>query len=300
MCRSKEDKMDLEQRLAEGLLLLDGAMGTELMKLGMDSGQAGELWNREQPDKIASVHQMYLEAGSEAILTNTFGANRIKLAMLGLDDRAAELNKAGASVARQAAGDSALVFGDMGPTGSLPPSLGGEPASKMEDAFMEQAEALAEEGIDAFMIETMVSAEECEIAVTACEKVGGLPIIASMSFETKTDKGYRTVMGETAGSYRRLEDAGASFVGSNCGSLDAAEMADLVREIGDAVKLAIVAQPNAGKPVLSGGRVTYPYPPADMQAGVESLIKAGTVILGGCCGTTPDHIDMMRNIRLRN
>lgn len=282
--------MDLISRLQEGVLLLDGAMGTELFRLGLSG--AGELWNLEHPSEVASVHRAYIEAGSEALITNTFGANRIKLKMTGLADRTVDLNRAGVKLARDAA-DGRFVFGDIGPTGSLPPSLEGESKDKMTDAFKEQAETLAEGGVDAFIIETMVSAEECEIALRACEKIGGLPIMALMSFEGPSKKEFRTVMGDRVDCFRRLCDSGASVVGSNCGALDAGGMADLVPEIISAVDLPVIAQPNAGKPVLSGGNVTYPYSPADMLPGVEALIGTGVNIVGGCCGTTADHIRMM-------
>lgn len=282
--------MDLMSRLQEGVLLLDGAMGTELFRLGLSG--AGELWNLEQASDVESVHRAYVEAGSEAVITNTFGANRIKLKMTGLADRTVELNKAGARLALDAA-DGRFVFGDIGPTGSLPPSLGGESKNKMTDTFKEQAETLAETGVDAFIIETMVSAEECEIAVRACERIGGLPIMALMSFEEPVNDNFRTVMGDGIDDFNRMTDSGASVVGSNCGTLDAGEMADLVSRIISAVDVPVIAQPNAGKPVLSGDNVTYPYAPAEMLPGMEALIRSGVSIVGGCCGTTPDHIQMM-------
>ena len=282
--------MDLMTRLQDGVLLLDGGFGTELIRLGLSGG--GELWNLEHPSEVASVHRAYVEAGSQAIITNTFGANRIKLKMIGLADRAVDLNKAGANLARDAS-DGRFVFGDIGPTGSLPPSLGGESEDKMIDAFKEQAEALAESGVDAFIIETMISAEECEIAVRACEKIGGLPIIALMSFEEPANDKFRTVMGDGVDSFRRMVDSGASVVGSNCGALDAGEMADLVPRIVSMVEAPVVIESNAGKPVLSGENVTYPYSPKEMLGGVETLLQAGVSMLGGCCGTTPDHIQMM-------
>ena len=182
---------------------------------------------------------------------------------------------------------------DIRPTGSLPPSLGGESKDKMTDAFKEQAETLAEGGVDAFIIETMISAEECEIALSACEKIGGLPIMALMSFEEPSSDKFRTVMGDGADCFRRMIDSGASVVGTNCGALDAGEMADLVSRIISVVDLPIIAQPNAGKPVLSDGNVTYPYSPEEMLPGVEALIRTGVKIIGGCCGTTPDHIHMI-------
>ncbi len=285
--------MDLMSRLQEGVLLLDGAMGTELFRLGL--GGAGESWNLEHPSEVASVHKAYIEAGAEAVITNTFGANRIKLKMTGLADRAVDLNKAGAKLARDVA-DGRFVFGDIGPTGSLPPSLEGESEDKMIDAFKEQAETLAENGVDAFIIETMISAEECEIAVRACEKIGGLPIMALMSFEGSVNGKFRTVMGDGADCFRRLCDSGASIVGSNCGALDAGEMADLMPEIIAAAGLPVIAQPNAGKPVLSDGNVTYPYSTTEMLPGVEALIRANVNIVGGCCGTTPDHIRMISDV----
>lgn len=277
--------MDLMTRLEEGILLLDGAMGTELIRLGLD----------EQPSNVESVHRAYVEAGAEALITNTFGANRVRLKMKGLADKTVELNRDGAKIARGVS-DRCFVFGDIGPTGSLPPSLGGESKDTVSDAFKEQAEVLAEEGVDAFIIETMVSAEECGIALRACEKIGGLPIIALISFEESAKGRFKTVMGDGVECFKRLRDSGASVVGTNCGGLDAGEMADLVLEIISAAQIPVIAQPNAGKPVLSGGNVTYPHPPAEMGPGVEALIGAGIRILGGCCGTTPDHIRMMKEL----
>lgn len=282
--------MDLITRLQDGVLLLDGAMGTELIRLGLSGG--GELWNLEHPSEVASVHHAYVKAGSEAIITNTLGANRIRLKMIGLADKIVDLNRSGANLAHDAA-DGRFVFGNIGPTSSLPPSLGGESEDKIIDAFKEQADALAESGVDAFIIETMISAEECEIAVRACEKIGGLPIIALMSFEEPVNDKFRTVMGDGVDCFRRMVDSGASVVGSNCGALDAGGMADLMPQIISAVKAPVIVEANAGKPVLSGENITYPYSPTEMLAGVETLLQAGVSILGGCCGTTPDHIQMM-------
>lgn len=285
--------MDLTRRLNEGLLLLDGAMGTEMMRLGV--AEAGDLCNIKQASIIQSIHQSYVEAGSEAVLTNTFGANRIKLNMSGLASRTVEINKAGAKLAREVCDGRCFVFGDIGPTGSLPPSLGGESASALDDAFREQAETLAGENVDAFVVETMISAEECEIAVRACEKVGGIMIMALMSFDEPAQKGnFRTVMGDGIDSFKRFRDAGVSVVGTNCGSLDAEGMVDLATELKSVAELPVVIQPNAGKPVLSRGKVSYPYSPSEMLSGVRALIGTGVNILGGCCGTTPDHIRMMK------
>jgi 5-methyltetrahydrofolate--homocysteine methyltransferase len=286
--------MKLLSSIEKGVVLLDGAMGTELVRRGLADGTPSELWNLDHPSEVQSVHQAYAEAGSDAILTNSFGANRTKLAASGNDNRIVQINKTAVKLAREAAGGRCLVFGDIGPTGQLPPSLSGVDRSDFADVFMEQAELLAEEEVDALIIETMISAEECALAVEACAELGGLPVIACMSFDVSRQGDFRTVMGDGPGCFARIRDLGASAAGANCGTLDALEMAALIGEIKRIAGLPVAAEPNAGKPVLSGGRTTFPHSPKDMKAGVKALLDSGVRILGGCCGTTPDHIHMMR------
>ncbi len=290
--------MDFKTALREkGILLLDGAMGTRLMALGLPAGTPPEAWNVENPDAVARVHREYVDAGADIVLTNTFGANRLKMKASGMEEKTLTVVREAVRIAK-GIGEGVIVLGDIGPTGQLPPSLGGK-RWEMEDAFREQAEILAEEGVDGWIVETMMSAEECEIAVSACRKVGDLPLVAMLSFDSYGDGVFHTMMGDDQDAFGRLTDAGADMIGTNCGSLDAGELCGLVEFLKSSKRfegIPVVVEPNAGKPVLEGGRTVYPYPPEAMEEGIRCLVDAGVDVLGGCCGTTPDHIALMKEV----
>lgn len=287
-------RMALNKRLTQGALFLDGAMGTQLIAAGAPTGGCGDELNVTHPKIVQSVHQRYLDAGCEAILTNSFGANPISLARHGLQDKTEQINRAAAAIARQAAGDGRYVLGDIGPCGEFLEPLGTLSETALREAFCRQAAALADGGVDGFIIETMAALEEVEVAVQAIQKVAaGLPVFVSMAFDPAGESA-RTMMGVSpAQMVARLAGAGVSAVGFNCGTLDMAGYARLAEAFVAAAKpagLLVLAEPNAGKPDLVDGKAVYTLPPAEFAAALADIATIGARILGGCCGTTPAHL----------
>jgi len=273
---------------ARGVTVTDGAWGTELDSLGCPPGFCRERWNVERPELVREVADRYVTAGSQVILTNTFMGNRVILANHGLADRAAELSRAGAEISRQAAGDDVRVFGSMGPSGKIVMMEEIDPR-ELADAFGEQAEALAEGGVDAILCESSTELSEILIAVRAAKDRTDLPVIASMVFDSGSDRCF-TSMGdsvETAAS--ELAEAGADVVGMNCGVGIAEAIAPLTR-LRASTDLPIWVKPNAGLPELIKGNVVYKETPKEFAAHVPDLLEIGVDFIGGCCGTTPDHI----------
>jgi 5-methyltetrahydrofolate--homocysteine methyltransferase len=278
------------------VLLADGGMGTSLFQLGLVSGDNPELWNVEQPEKVASVHRGFVEAGSDIILTNTFGGNRYRLMLHRHEDRVAELNRAGARLAREvadAAGRPVLVGGSMGPTGEIFQPVGTLAAADGEAAFAEQAEALAEGGVDMLWIETISAAEELAAALRGAARTG-LPIVSTMSFDTNG----RTMMGLTPEAALDLAHAmpvRPIAFGANCGI----GPADLVATVlGFATRAEpdelLIAKGNCGIPVFQDGHIHYSGTPEIMGAYARLARDAGARIVGGCCGTGPEHLRAMR------
>jgi 5-methyltetrahydrofolate--homocysteine methyltransferase len=201
-----------------------------------------------------------------------------------------DVNKAGAELASQAAGKDRFVLGDIGSTGQLLEPYGTYKESQFYDGFKEQAEVLAEFGADALLIETVFDLREAMCAVRACKENCSLPVIASVTFKTE-EKGGRTMMGDSAEQCARsLADVGADAIGANCGDLDPSQMAVVVAHLSSATELAVLAQPNAGKPKLIGVKTVFDMSPASFAAGISECVRAGACIVGGCCGTTPEHI----------
>jgi 5-methyltetrahydrofolate--homocysteine methyltransferase len=267
-------------------------MGTMLMAAGLAPGEAPERWLVARPDVVAGVHRAYVAAGCDAVLTCTFGASSAKLEAAGLAGRAGELNRVAADLARGAAGDRVLVLGDIGPTGLQMPPVGGASPAEVEAALAEQVEALAAAGVDALLVETMYDLREALAAVAAARR-SGLPVLASMTFEARR-RGHFTIMGDPlVASVSALADAGAFAVGCNC-SVTASVMAGMVREARAAVALPLLAQPNAGQPRVAASGVTYDATPEAFAAEVLGLVEAGAGLVGGCCGTTPEHIRAAR------
>lgn len=276
-----------QQALAEKkILIADGATGTMLQRAGLPIGAAPERWVLENPAAVQELHQKYLEAGADLILTTTFGGTRIRLARENLGDQVSEINRRAAKLARAAAGEKALVAGDMGPTGQLLAPYGTLTAEEAEAAFAEQAQALVEGGVDLILIETMGSLEEIKAALAAVRKVTEVPVLASMSFDTRG----RTMMGvkpETAA----LELATlADGIGANCGRT-LTETLDAVQKMHAAAPQALLlAKPNAGLPHIEGGQAVYDVAPEVMGEYALKFIDSGVRIIGGCCGSTPEHI----------
>lgn len=272
------------------LLPSDGAWGTELMKLGGASTELKDLWNVSAPDKVRQVASAYVDAGARIILTNTFSSNAVMLARHGVAGRSAELSRAGATISRAAAGERALVFGSIGPTGRLV-SLKQITAAEAETAFAEQAAALAAGGADAIVIETMADLAEAQAALRASLAACDLPVGLSFSFDAGKEKN-RTMMGVTpAQAWKAARDGGASFVGANCGvGIDA--YVKIARELAACgSELPLWIKGNAGRPELAAdGSVHYRAGPDVFSAAVPELVAAGVRFIGGCCGSTPAHV----------
>ena len=280
----------LEQK---DVIVADGAMGTSLFTLGLGKGDNGAAWNVERPEAVKSVHQGFVDAGSDILLTNTFGANRIRLALHHLEDRARELNIAGARIAREVAdgaGRAVVVAGDIGPIGDVLEPLGTRSVDEAEHAFYEQAQALKEGGVDIAWIETMFADDELDAAVRAVHRAG-LDYVATMTF----DSGGRTMMGvrpEDAMRRSRTFQWQPVAFGANCGVGPAQLMDSVIGLVRGADQQAIVvAKSNCGIPVLDDEmRVGYNGTPEVLATYACMARDAGARIIGGCCGTTPAHI----------
>jgi 5-methyltetrahydrofolate--homocysteine methyltransferase len=272
----------------ERVVLLDGGLGSMLIAAGLAAGRAPEWWNLEHPDRVASVHRAYAEAGSDIVHANSFGANPLRLAAAGLAGRCREVNTAAVEIARRACAGRALVAGDIGPTGHMLPPVGTATIEELRDAFREQVTALANAGADLFSIETMSDLREACAAVEAA-RAAGLAVIASMTFEART-RGSFTIMGDPlVPSLAALAAAGADSVGCNC-SVTTAEMLPMVREAAAALPVPLAAQPNAGPPRVTPEGVVYDASPLVFARGLTAMVEAGARLVGGCCGTTPEFI----------
>lgn len=286
-----------EALATKGRLVADGGMGTSLFELGLQAGSTPELWNVEHPDLVSKVHSGFVEAGSDIILTNTFGGTRARLDLDRLGDRVAELNEAGVAVARAAAAQSSrdvIVVGSVGPTGQLFEPLGVLTHDTGVELFSEQVEALAAAGVDAIWIETMSSTEELAAAVDAAVRTG-LPVVSTMSFDTHG----KTMMGLPPGDLARWwQDSGLTptAIGANCGvgPADVVIAVDDVRAADSDV--VIVAKSNCGIPQMIDGTLWYPTSGDDMSAYAELALDAGARIVGACCGSIPAHIAQIRSV----
>ncbi len=278
-----------------GCLIADGAMGTNLFALGLETGDSPELWNVESPERVAKVHRGFLEAGSDIVLTNSFGGTAHRLKLHGADARVAELNAAAARIARQEVdrwsaetGRRCLVAGSMGPTGELFSPLGSLTHDGGVMAFGDQAEALADGGADVLWIETISSSEEMATAVEGAGRTD-LPVVCTMTFDTNA----RTMMGLSPADFASFAaslDPRPAAIGANCG-IGPAELAQTIVELHAADPLAvIVAKGNCGIPQYIDGRIVYSGTPEAMADYARLVHDAGARIIGGCCGSTPDHI----------
>jgi len=263
-------------------------MGTELQAAGLPAGGCPEAWNAERPEAVAAVSRAYVDAGARFLITNTFGGSPAKLAAYGLEAECEALNRSGAACAREAAGEAALVLGSMGSAGALLEPYGTLSAQDARAGFATQAAALAAGGADALLVETMIDLTEATLAIEAARETG-LPVLATMTFD-ETPRGWFTVMGvDVPRAAAALAEAGASVVGTNCG-LGPEGMVEIVRIYATETALPILVQPNAGLPEVSGTEIRYPATPDLFASFVPSLVEAGATLVGGCCGTTPDHV----------
>ena len=289
-------KIDLRKKIERDLLLLDGAMGTELIARGAGVGKCNDYLNIESPNTVFAVHQAYIQAGSDAILTNTFGANRYVLARHGLAGEVDRINTAGAEIARKAAGNEKYVLGDIGPSGDFLEPLGSLKPDELKEALAQQAKALIAAGVDGLIIETMTALDEITVAIKAAKSVcGDLPVFASMAFD-KVGNDFRTMMGvDVKSGVSKMVSLGADAVGFNCGTASLADYVELSKRfVGEARKtgseVVIFAEPNAGKPELVNGKALYHVSPEDFAKAAQEIYSAGVRVIGGCCGTGPEHI----------
>lgn len=276
-------------------LLADGATGTNYFKMGLESGDAPELWNFDHPDRVRTLHRQFIEAGADIVLTNTFGGNRHRLKLHNGQDKVRDVNIAAARLARaeaDAAGRPVYVGGSMGPTGEIFMPVGTMPHEEGVSAFAEQAMALKEGGVDVLWIETMSSEEELRAAVEGAAKAG-LPIVTTMSFDTNG----RTMMGITPKAFGALTASLANqpvAIGANCG-VGASELVATVLGISEArPDAAVVAKGNCGIPQYKDGHIHYTGTPELMADYARIALDSGARIIGGCCGTSPQHLAAMR------
>lgn len=270
-------------------VIFDGAMGTMLMAAGLKAGESPELWNIEKPSLVAEIHRQYYEAGSDAVHTNTFGGNAVKLADRGLAEKTEKINVEAARLAREACPAGKFVAGDIGPTGKLLKPLGDLVIEEAEEAFFRQAQALIHGGVDLISIETMFSLEEALAALRAAKRLGDVLVIAALTFN-RTKKGFFTMMGEgVRQAVSAFEEAGADVIASNC-SLGSKDMIDLTKELRAATRRPILVQPNAGKPETQKGVTFYRQTPAEFAEDGKEIRNSGADMIGGCCGTDPEFI----------
>jgi len=278
------------EALEKGVLTSDGAMGTMLQERGLTDGGAPELWNVEKPEEIEAVLEAYAAAGANFITTNTFGGTAGRLAMHGLEDRLAELNKAGALIARKVADrhPNCFVMGDIGPSGELMEPMGTLTVESGKELFAAQIRALVAGGVDAILIETMSDLSEVEAVVAAANEVApGMPIIATLSFDTNL----RTMMGiKPAMAVKHLAALGVRIIGANCGR-GTDEMAQIAKELVEARPegVFIITQSNAGLPKLQGDEFVYDGTPEEMARYAHEMKDLGVNIIGSCCGSSPAH-----------
>jgi 5-methyltetrahydrofolate--homocysteine methyltransferase len=281
---------NLLSRLRAGeVFLADGATGTMLQSLGLEDGRLPESWVVEQPDRVRALHESYVQAGSNLVLTCTLGGTRFRLAHEGLEDRAGEVNRRAAELARQAAGDGVFVAGDMGPTGQILAPLGRLTAAEAADGYAEQAAALVEGGVDFLLVETLSDLAEARAAVEGARRVTDLPIFVTFSFDTHG----RTMMGVRPAQAAKEMVPLVEGLGTNCGRDPDEYPAILEAMAAEAPGAILWAKPNAGLPHLNGDEVVYDASPAFMAEVALRLRQAGAQIIGGCCGTTPEHIAAM-------
>jgi 5-methyltetrahydrofolate--homocysteine methyltransferase len=290
----------LRERLtARRLLVADGAWGTQLQERGLEPGECPELWNVTRPREVRAVAEGYLAAGSDLILTNTFGGSALMLRRHGMEERTAELNAAGARISLEAAaGTPAQVAASIGPTGELPAPLGEASEAELEEAFRRQVRAVLETGVRILCVETMIDLTEAACAVRAARRAAAelgvaVEVMATLTYGP-TPGGYRTAMGvDIPGTVEALTRAGADVLGSNCGN-GIEQMLPIAAAFRALTDLPLLIQANAGLPVLEGGKTVFRQSPGDMARHVPGLVRAGASIVGGCCGTGPAHIAALR------
>jgi 5-methyltetrahydrofolate--homocysteine methyltransferase len=286
--------------IKERVVLLDGGMGTEIIRHGFPQGACPESWNVEKPEVVKKIHQSYFAAGADVVLTNSFGGSKIKLASHGLEKKCYELNHAAAALASEMRPEGKFIAGSMGPTGKFLKPQGEFSEEEFEEAYAEQAKGLTEGKVDFLLIETQYDLREALCALRAAKKSSPLPVFVTMTFNNYP-RGFFTIMGNSVSQcVKELEKNDVPIIGSNC-TINSEEMADLIKIMREATSLPLIAQANAGKPSLSTeGEVTYSQGLEDYVRFIPLIIKNGANLVGGCCGTNPDYIRRMAQIMKEN
>jgi len=278
----------------KGLLISDGATGTNLIQRGLPQGKTAEEWVLENPNEILRLHQDFVQAGSDLFLTSTFGGSKIRLEQSGLSDKFAEVNSRAVALAKEAAYNTkVLVAGSIGPLGHMLKPLGPLEEKDAEIFYLDQSKILVESGVDLLVVETQFDLAEASIAVNAALGSGNLPVICSFSF----DRGTKTMMGVSPAKFAKaIGNTGVTALGINCGkSLE--DNVNALKELADATDLPIWFKPNAGLPrITDDGKPFYDVTPEIMASHVESWIASGAKIIGGCCGTTPAHLNAIAEV----
>ena len=285
--RNRKNILDL---IKERVVILDGAMGSLLINQGLQIGIPPESWNVSNSELIQKIHLDYYNAGSDVVLTNTFGGSRLKLSAHNHGESVEEYNTKAVEIAREICPEDGYIAGDIGPSGKFLPPVGKVTIDDFEETFLEQTKILANAEVDFFFIETMVDLKEAEAAVKAAKKVSNLSVFTSITYK-KTKRGYFTIMGNSVEQcVTTLHKAGADVIGANC-TLSSNEMIDLIPQIRQFTDLPIVAKPNAGKPQLIGGKTEYLTSPKDFAEDIFQMVEKKAAIVGGCCGTNSRFIE---------
>lgn len=293
--RMPESPLDAVRRGAT--VIGDGGMGTELQRAGLEPGGCGDEWNLSHPDEVQAIQRRYVEAGSQIVLTNTFGTNRFVLSRYGLEERVTEIARAAAMNARAAAGTRAYVLGDIGPCGGFLEPLGEISEAELEGTWRDAIGAMLAEGVDGIIFETMTAVEEIVLGIRVATELGATLIAASMSYDPVRGGGYKTMMGiSPEDGVRACLAAGAQIVGANCGRMEPEEFVDVARAMRAVTDAPLILQPNAGQPTLVGDVILYPRDPASLAPALVELSRHAAIV-GGCCGTTPAHIEAFRSAR---
>lgn len=286
-------KLNILDIINDRIVLLDGAMGSQLINAGIPAGVPSENWNVTNPKVITKIHKEYYDAGSDAVLTNTFGGSRVKLNSFKQGDKVEQFNRKAVELARSVCPEDCFIGGDIGPTGRFLPPVGDATTELFFENFFEQAKILAENDVDFFFIETMVDLEEAIVAIQATRRAAeNIPIITSMTFQ-KTKRGFFTIMGNSIEQcVSSLIATGVDALGANC-TINSNEMIELISQMREKTLLPICAKPNAGKPDLQNGEVIYPATPEEFAYDIMKTIEVGGRIVGGCCGTNPTYIKLI-------
>ena len=292
-----EEKRSLLKRIEAGeTLLCDGGIGTMLFELGLEPGSCPEAVALTRPEVLSDIARQYFEAGADIVETNTFGGSPLKLSQYDLDAKTEEINQKAVQAVREVVGHKAYVGACLGPSGKILEPYGDVSESQVYDSYRRQAEALVEAGVDLVLVETMLDINEAKLAIKAAKDVSEvLPVTATMTFDA-TPRGFYTIMGvDIPAAVSGLIDAGADVIGSNCGN-GVVKMVEIARAFRDTTHHSLIIQSNAGLPETERGKVVYRESPDFMAEHVKQMLDVGVSIVGGCCGTTPEHIRAFRTL----